>query len=170
MTPSGLTQLRPGQPSSLTFVGINRLAELLLRANLYIRRALVATYPFVFVDEFQDTTYTQYDFRSQPSSADRPSSLALATTNSGSWRLPVLEETRFNGCRPISARPVFLCSSTSVRHPISSPSSMSSRARAIRMRSRRSLGGAPSRRRRGPGLAQPDQGGGSCLPSAMARQ
>ena len=62
MTPSGLTQLRPGQPSSLTFVGINRLAELLLRANLYIRRALVATYPFVFVDEFQDTTYTQYDF------------------------------------------------------------------------------------------------------------
>lgn len=55
-------QLRPGQPSSLTFVGINRLAELLLRANPHIRRALVATYPFVFVDEFQDTTYAQYDF------------------------------------------------------------------------------------------------------------
>lgn len=56
------TQLRPGQPSALTFVGINRLAELLLRANPHIRRALVATYPFVFVDEFQDTTYAQYDF------------------------------------------------------------------------------------------------------------
>lgn len=55
-------QLRPGQTSSLTFVGINRLAELLLRANPDIRRALVATYPFVFVDEFQDTTYAQYDF------------------------------------------------------------------------------------------------------------
>ncbi|GLI95223.1 UvrD-helicase domain-containing protein [Methylocystis echinoides] len=56
------TQLRPGHPSSLTFVSINRLAELLLRANPHIRRALVATYPFVFVDEFQDTTYAQYDF------------------------------------------------------------------------------------------------------------
>ncbi|WP_448140415.1 UvrD-helicase domain-containing protein [Sphingopyxis fribergensis] len=56
------TQLQPGQPSLLTFVGINRLAELLLRANPHIRRALVATYPFVFVDEFQDTTYAQYDF------------------------------------------------------------------------------------------------------------
>lgn len=56
------TQLQAEQPSSLTFVGINRLAELLLRANPHIRRALVATYPFVFVDEFQDTTYAQYDF------------------------------------------------------------------------------------------------------------
>jgi superfamily I DNA/RNA helicase len=56
------TQLRPGRPSSLTFVGINRLAELLLRVNPHVRRALVATYPFVFVDEFQDTTYAQYDF------------------------------------------------------------------------------------------------------------
>jgi len=56
------TQLRPGQPSALTFVGVNRLAELLLRANPHIRRALIATYPFVFVDEFQDTTYAQYDF------------------------------------------------------------------------------------------------------------
>lgn len=55
-------QFRPGHPSSLSFVGINRLAELLLRANPHIRRALVATYPFVFVDEFQDTTYAQYDF------------------------------------------------------------------------------------------------------------
>ena len=52
-----------GQTPALTFVGINRLAELLLRANPHIRRALVTTYPFVFVDEFQDTTYAQYDFQ-----------------------------------------------------------------------------------------------------------
>lgn len=56
-------QLLPqGRRSSLTFVTINRLAELLIRTNPHIRRALRATYPFVFVDEFQDTTYAQYDF------------------------------------------------------------------------------------------------------------
>lgn len=49
-------------PSALTFLIINRLAELLLRANPQIQRALRITYPFVFVDEFQDTTYAQYDF------------------------------------------------------------------------------------------------------------
>lgn len=48
--------------SSMTFVSLNRLAELLLRAGPHIRRALQLTYPFVFVDEFQDTTYAQYDF------------------------------------------------------------------------------------------------------------
>jgi superfamily I DNA/RNA helicase len=46
----------------LTFVMINRLAELLLRANQHILRALRCTYPFVFVDEFQDTTFAQYNF------------------------------------------------------------------------------------------------------------
>jgi len=55
-------QLRGTAPSSLSFVSINRLAELLLRANDQIRRALRLTYPVVFVDEFQDTTYAQYDF------------------------------------------------------------------------------------------------------------
>ena len=54
-------QLR-ATPSRLTFVNLNRLAELLLRANPHILRALRATYPFVFVDEFQDTTHAQYDF------------------------------------------------------------------------------------------------------------
>lgn len=54
--------LRGHGQSALTFVMINRLAELLLRANPHILRALRATYPFVFVDEFQDTTYAQYDF------------------------------------------------------------------------------------------------------------
>ncbi|OMR52464.1 DNA helicase UvrD [Burkholderia pseudomallei] len=48
--------------SAVTFVCLNRLAELLLRSSPHIKRALQATYPFVFVDEFQDTTYAQYDF------------------------------------------------------------------------------------------------------------
>ena len=56
------TQLGVQPRSSLTFVSLNRLAELLLRAVPHIRRALQLTYPFVFVDEFQDTTYAQYDF------------------------------------------------------------------------------------------------------------
>lgn len=55
-------QLAAQPRSSLTFVTLNRLAELLLRAGPHIRRALQLTYPFVFVDEFQDTTYAQYDF------------------------------------------------------------------------------------------------------------
>src|ERR1700722_17250327 len=55
-------QMRAPARPSLTFVSLNRLAELLLRASPHIRRALRATYPFVFVDEFQDTTYAQYDF------------------------------------------------------------------------------------------------------------
>ena len=55
-------RLRDSATTSLTFVAVNRLAELLLRACPHIVRALRATYPFVFVDEFQDTTYAQYDF------------------------------------------------------------------------------------------------------------
>ncbi|MGY8683425.1 ATP-dependent helicase [Bradyrhizobium sp. UFLA05-153] len=55
-------QLGAQPRSSLTFVSLNRLAELLLRAGPHIRRALQITYPFIFVDEFQDTTYAQYDF------------------------------------------------------------------------------------------------------------
>ena len=58
------SQLRRGDDrlSSLTFIGLNRLAELLVRSHDHIGRALRAAYPFVFVDEFQDTTYAQYDF------------------------------------------------------------------------------------------------------------
>jgi hypothetical protein len=55
-------QLRDRQRSKPTFVSLNWLAELLLRANPHVPRALRATYPFVFVDEFQDTTYAHYDF------------------------------------------------------------------------------------------------------------
>ena len=46
---------------SLSFPMINRLVKLLLQENSYIRRALHATYPIVFLDEYQDTTYAQYD-------------------------------------------------------------------------------------------------------------
>lgn len=56
------TQLRGTQTSKLSFVTLNRLAELIVRANPKIARALRATYPFVFVDEFQDTSHAQYDF------------------------------------------------------------------------------------------------------------
>jgi superfamily I DNA/RNA helicase len=45
----------------LTFAMINRLAEFLVRTNPAIRDALRATYPFVFLDEFQDTTYAQFE-------------------------------------------------------------------------------------------------------------
>ena len=45
----------------LTFPMINRLVDLLLRENPNIHRALQATYPFVFLDEFQDTTYAQFE-------------------------------------------------------------------------------------------------------------
>ena len=55
-------QLRGAPSSKLTFVTLNRLAELIVRANPKIARALRATYPYVFVDEFQDTSFAQYDF------------------------------------------------------------------------------------------------------------
>jgi superfamily I DNA/RNA helicase len=63
--------LRERARSSLTFVTINRLAELLLRATPHILRALRATYRFVFVDEFQDTTFAQYDFLRSAFADDR---------------------------------------------------------------------------------------------------
>ncbi|MHC5307806.1 UvrD-helicase domain-containing protein [Bartonella sp. LJL80] len=44
----------------VSFAMINRLVEYMLRSNLRIKRALRLTYPFVFLDEFQDTTYGQY--------------------------------------------------------------------------------------------------------------
>jgi superfamily I DNA/RNA helicase len=47
---------------TVDFIMLNRLAELLIRSSSQLQRALTATYPFVFVDEFQDTTYAQYSF------------------------------------------------------------------------------------------------------------
>lgn len=53
--------LHHGDESVLNFQMIGRLAELLLRANPKILRALRSTYGFVFLDEFQDTTGIQYE-------------------------------------------------------------------------------------------------------------
>ncbi|PAE29206.1 DNA helicase [Paenibacillus sp. 7884-2] len=47
--------------SSLTFPMISILVEYLLRENPLIVKSLHATYSHVFLDEFQDTTYIQYD-------------------------------------------------------------------------------------------------------------
>lgn len=44
----------------LSFPMINRLVELLIRQNHSILRALHLTYPVVFLDEFQDTTFAQF--------------------------------------------------------------------------------------------------------------
>lgn len=55
-------QLAPGRPATLTFPMINRLAELVVRTNDAVRRALRAAYPVVFLDEFQDTTVAQLQF------------------------------------------------------------------------------------------------------------
>ena len=52
------------KPSRLTFPMIGRLANLLLRTNPLILRALQATYGFVFLDEFQDTTRVQFELTS----------------------------------------------------------------------------------------------------------
>ncbi len=52
--------LHHGDTSHLNFQMIGRLAELLLRVNPKILRALRATYGHVFLDEFQDTTGIQY--------------------------------------------------------------------------------------------------------------
>ncbi len=54
--------MRDSRNPSLSFLMLNRLAELLLRTQPRLARALRATYSHVFVDEFQDTTYAQYDF------------------------------------------------------------------------------------------------------------
>lgn len=48
------------RPSQLTFGMINRLVGWLLEVNPMILKALQATYGFVFLDEFQDTTTLQY--------------------------------------------------------------------------------------------------------------
>lgn len=47
--------------SQVTFSMISILAEYLIRTNPLILRALNATYSYVFLDEFQDTTFIQYE-------------------------------------------------------------------------------------------------------------
>lgn len=56
-------RLRPkvGRTSYLTFPMVGRLAELILRTNPGLVRALRLTYSHIFLDEFQDTTHVHYD-------------------------------------------------------------------------------------------------------------
>jgi superfamily I DNA/RNA helicase len=69
----------PGQPS-LSFPMLSRLAAYLLRENPKLLVALRSTYPFVFMDEFQDTTAAQYDLIS--TCFDGSSSLLTAVGDS----------------------------------------------------------------------------------------
>ena len=55
------SSLHGGERSHLSFPMIGRLVELLLRLNPMARDALHLTYSHLFMDEFQDTTQTQYD-------------------------------------------------------------------------------------------------------------
>ena len=45
----------------LLYKQITKLATYIIYTNKYIRKALQMTYKFVFLDEFQDTTYDQYN-------------------------------------------------------------------------------------------------------------
>ncbi len=54
------SQYHDYQDVLVTFPMINRLVEWTLRENPIIRRAIQITYPFVFLDEFQDTTHAQF--------------------------------------------------------------------------------------------------------------
>ncbi|TPW92569.1 ATP-dependent helicase, partial [Proteus mirabilis] len=54
----------PDGVSRVSFPALNRLAEYIVRTNDHVRRSIRASYPIVFVDEFQDTTFAQYDFLS----------------------------------------------------------------------------------------------------------
>lgn len=55
------TEAYASNPAQLTFLMLNRLADYLFRTDVGITRALRLTYPYVFLDEFQDTTEAQYD-------------------------------------------------------------------------------------------------------------
>jgi len=54
--------ISPDEVSKISFMALNRLAEYIIRTNDHVRRAIREAYPFVFLDEFQDTTHAQYDF------------------------------------------------------------------------------------------------------------
>ncbi|MDJ0387333.1 ATP-dependent helicase [Roseomonas sp. E05] len=54
-------QFEGGEQAYLTFPMINRIVERMVRDNPHVRKALLATYPIVFLDEFQDTTTAQYE-------------------------------------------------------------------------------------------------------------
>jgi DNA helicase II / ATP-dependent DNA helicase PcrA len=54
--------LTKGNNPKVNFQMIMRLAEYIITANPEIRAYLQQTYSHIFLDEFQDTTYLQYDF------------------------------------------------------------------------------------------------------------
>lgn len=54
-------ELHDGEQSVVNFQMLGRMAECILATNPRILLALRATYRFVFLDEFQDTTNVQYD-------------------------------------------------------------------------------------------------------------
>ena len=56
-----MQQMRTARGCFLSFPMISRLTELLLALNARVVEALRLTYSHVFLDEFQDTTQTQYD-------------------------------------------------------------------------------------------------------------
>ena len=76
------------------FVMLNRLADLMIRTSPQLQRALRATYPFVFVDEFQDTTYAQYSFLKSVFAVTARPSPPSAIASSASWAGPELSVTR----------------------------------------------------------------------------
>ena len=78
--------LRSRQGCQLSFVMINRLAEFLIRTNPEIARAVRSTYRYVFIDEFQDTTYAQYGFLS---SAFQDTSTSLTSVGDSKQRIMV---------------------------------------------------------------------------------
>lgn len=56
-----MLQERNGLPSILTFNMISKLVDYLLKKNPLLVKSIQMTYSHVFLDEFQDTTYLQYN-------------------------------------------------------------------------------------------------------------
>lgn len=54
--------LRSGPKSALTFKMIMRLAQFIIATNAKLKNYLNQTYSNLFLDEFQDTTFLQYEF------------------------------------------------------------------------------------------------------------
>jgi len=57
-------QLVDKKSSSLSFKMIMRLAQLIINSNPRVKSYLQETYSHIFLDEFQDTTFLQFDFLS----------------------------------------------------------------------------------------------------------
>lgn len=55
-------QLVDKKSSSLSFKMIMRLAQLIINSNPIVKSYLQETYSHIFLDEFQDTTFLQFDF------------------------------------------------------------------------------------------------------------